>query len=123
MKKHSGNLVLLSILCYKEAMKLADRVYQLLLTVPAGKVTTYKQIGQALGTRGWRAIGQILRCNPNAPKVPCHRVVSSNGTLGGFMGKRTGIEIAKKTELLKSEGIQVVDNKIINFTNVLHLFS
>ncbi len=104
-------------------MKLADRVYEILRTVPTGKVTTYKLIGQALHTRGYQAIGQILRSNANAPTVPCHRVVASDGTVGGFMGKRVGSEIKKKIQLLKSEGIRVQDNKIVDFAAVLYRFS
>ena len=63
-----------------------QRVYDLLISVPAGRVTTYKEIGNALGKDGniYRAIGQALHKNPFAPRVPCHRVVRADGSLGGF---------------------------------------
>lgn len=90
------------------------QVYNLTLKVPKGRVTTYKIIGQKLGTCGYRAIGQILNKNPNVPKVPCHRVVFSDGTLGGY---KFGAN--KKKQLLQKEGIIIRNNKIVNFDKVL----
>ncbi len=87
-------------------------VYDLLSKVPSGKVTTYKEIGNALGKDGniYRAIGQALNKNPFTPIVPCHRVVSSDGSLGGF-----AYGSAAKIRLLEKEGITVVDGKIVDF--------
>lgn len=101
---------------------LASKAYELLRTVPKGRVTTYKALAQALGTRAYRAIGQAMRRNPYAPEVPCHRVVASNGTIGGFMGKRQGEEITKKLALLASEGITVHNNRVVDFENVRFSF-
>ena len=97
---------------------LKDKVYQLLQTVPRGKVTTYKALAQAVGSKAYRRIGQILKVNPDAPRVPCHRVVASDGTIGGFMGSRTGPKIEKKMQLLKKEGIQIRGRKIVGFNEV-----
>lgn len=94
---------------------LAARTYALLKTVPAGRVTTYKALAEALGTHAYRAIGQFMRSNPYAPTIPCHRVVASDGTIGGFMGAKSGKNIQKKIMLLRSEGITIQDNKIVNF--------
>ncbi len=94
---------------------LADRVYSLLKKIPAGKVTTYKDIARALNTKGYQAIGQILKKNPSAPLVPCHRVVKSDGTIGGYCGKTTGKKIMLKKRLLEKEGIKFAGNKIIDF--------
>ena len=69
-----------------------ERTYDLLKKVPKGKVTTYKALAEKLGTKAYRAVGQAMRCNPYAPKVPCHRVVKSDGSIGGFQGS---IEIGK----------------------------
>lgn len=102
--------------------KLSHRVYSLLKTVPKGRVTTYKALGNALRTKGYRAIGQILRRNPYAPTVPCHRVVKKDGSIGGFMGKSQGSTIAKKIALLESEGIVVKMNKIVDFQKKLFSF-
>ncbi len=106
---------------------LATKTYELLKTVPKGRVTTYKALAQKLGTKSYRAIGQFMKHNPYAyeacpeqsRRVPCHRVVASNGTIGGFMGKTNGSEIQKKIALLTKEGVMVDGNKVINFDNVL----
>jgi methylated-DNA-[protein]-cysteine S-methyltransferase len=66
-----------------------------------------------------RAVGQALRCNPYAPVVPCHRVVSSDGSVGGFMGKTSGKSVQKKIALLKSENVIVKDGKIKEFKKSL----
>ena len=86
---------------------LSERVYQALCRVPAGKVATYKSLAVACGTRAYRAVGQILHRNPNAPKVPCHRIVASDGTLGGYAGG-----LPKKIALLEAEGVVIVDQRI-----------
>lgn len=80
--------------------------------VPRGKVTTYKKIGEKLGTKAYRAIGQSLRRNPYAPKVPCHRVIRSDFSIGGFRGKIKGKFVNEKIELLRKEGIKVEKGKI-----------
>lgn len=90
-------------------------VYQLLLQIPEGKTTTYGDLAAALGNPlASRLIGRILGRNPNPITVPCHRVVKSDGTLGGYRG---GID--KKLELLKKEGISISNKLIIeDFQNV-----
>lgn len=102
--------------------KLADRTYELLSKVPKGRVTTYKALAQALGTVAYRAIGQFMRTNPRAPLFPCHRVVASDGSIGGFMGKTNGEEIKKKINLLRKEGVYVNKDKIIDFEKVFYKF-
>jgi len=92
--------------------KLAEQVYQLCKQIPQGKVTTYKEIAMVLEMKGYQAIGQVLRKNPYAPTVPCHRVVKSNGSLGGFKGCVFGKEITEKQRLLKKEGVIITENKI-----------
>ncbi|MDP3954818.1 MAG: MGMT family protein [bacterium] len=80
-----------------------ERVYQLTKRIPRGKVTTYGQLAILLGKPGAaRAVGQVLNKNPFAPKVPCHRVIGTDGNLCGFAkGLRA------KEELLKAEGVEV----------------
>ena len=91
-----------------------QKVYDLLKKVPKGKVTTYKILAEALGTKAYRAVGQAMRCNPYAPKVPCHRVVKSDGSIGGFQGSinPNSRETKKKIRMLKKEGVEVKNNKI-----------
>ena len=91
---------------------LKNKVYDLCLKIPKGRVTTYKEIALALNTKAYQAIGQVLRCNPYAPRVPCHRVIASNGSLSGFKGQTLGKEIEEKVSLLGSEGVRVINGKI-----------
>lgn len=91
-----------------------EKVYALLKKVPKGKVTTYKALAEALGTKAYRAVGQAMRCNPYAPEVPCHRVVSASGSIGGFSGNANprSREVKRKKRMLKREGIKFKNNKI-----------
>ena len=88
------------------------RVYDALRRIPRGKVTTYKLLGDYVGCRCYRAVGQALRQNPFAPGGPCHRVIASDGTLGGFAGRRSGAQLRRKLELLKSEGVRFTRAKL-----------
>lgn len=81
------------------------KVYLALLDVPRGSTISYKELGERIGCRSAQAIGQALKRNPFAPDVPCHRVIASDGSIGGFHGKRSGEMIEKKKALLKSENI------------------
>jgi methylated-DNA-[protein]-cysteine S-methyltransferase len=92
-------------------------VYTLLRQVPSGKITTYKKLADKLKTKGYRAIGKIVGLNPDSPFVPCHRVVKSNATLGGY-----AFGIDKKIALLAAEGIKISDGKIVDFAKKLHSF-
>ncbi len=95
----------------------SEKLYELLCKIPKGKVTTYKELAKKLKTKGYRAVGQIVGANPNAPKVPCHRVVRSDGGLGGYA---FGIE--KKIKILASEGVKIVDGKVSDFEKKLFKF-
>jgi methylated-DNA-[protein]-cysteine S-methyltransferase len=76
--------------------------------IPYGEFRTYKEISESIGTKGYRAVGNALNKNPLPLFIPCHRVVKSNMTIGGFRG---GLEMKK--ELLIREGIKFQGNKII----------
>lgn len=91
-----------------------EDVYDLLQKIPKGKVTTYGDLARALGNHSAsRIIGRILGQNPNPILVPCHRVVMSDGKLGGY---RYGIN--KKKELLEKEGLSFTDEVISDFKNI-----
>ena len=93
----------------------ARRVLKAMLKIPRGKVATYQTIARLAGSsRASRAVGNACNQNPFAPHVPCHRVVASNGMLGGY-----ALGSAKKIALLKSEGIVVRKNKIVDFEKVV----
>lgn len=79
------------------------KVYLALLDVPRGTTISYKQLGEKMGCKSAQAIGQALKRNPFAPHVPCHRVIASDGSIGGFHGQREGEMIDKKMKLLKEE--------------------
>jgi methylated-DNA-[protein]-cysteine S-methyltransferase len=96
--------------------KFQNKVYELCKKVPKGKVTTYKAIAQKMRTKAYRAVGQALNRNPYAPKVPCHRVVSSKGHLHGFA---SGLKA--KAKLLKKEGVEIKNNKV-DLSRVLFRF-
>lgn len=83
------------------------RVYLALLQVPKGQTITYAELGRRIGCRSAQAIGQALKRNPFAPLVPCHRVIRTDGSIGGFYGHTEGAMIDKKVQLLRSEGVTV----------------
>ena len=88
------------------------RVYDALLRVPKGRVTTYGMIAQAIGCRSPRAVGQALKRNPFAPRVPCHRVIGSDMKVGGFRGCRSGAPAACKREMLAAEGVRFRNGRL-----------
>jgi methylated-DNA-[protein]-cysteine S-methyltransferase len=85
-----------------------EKVYAECSKIPKGKVSTYNAIAKKLKSSP-RAVGQALKKNPYAPKVPCHRVIKSDRTLGGYNGIMNN---SKKVQMLKSEGIIIKDNKV-----------
>lgn len=94
--------------------KFQQKVYEIVSEIPKGKVMTYGQIAQKLGCRSAQAVGQALKRNPYAPKVPCHRVVAKDLTLGGFKGVFEGTEINQKRLLLKAEGVLFISENLIH---------
>lgn len=88
----------------------SDAVYAMTSLIPMGKVTTYGAIAKAVGFPGAaRAVGQALGANPNPIVVPCHRVVRSDGVLGGYSG---GEGPTTKAKLLAREGVPVSAGKV-----------
>ena len=80
-----------------------QRVWQAISDIPPGAVRTYGQLAKQLGSAP-RAVGQACGANPIALIIPCHRVVGSGGSLGGFMNAAAGDPITIKRWLLKHEG-------------------
>jgi methylated-DNA-[protein]-cysteine S-methyltransferase len=77
-----------------------DSVFKIVRRIPRGQVLTYKQVAKLAGRpKAYRAVGNILHNNPYWPKVPCHRVIRSDGKVGGWAGGSK-----KKALLLKKEG-------------------
>lgn len=83
-----------------------ERCYQILKRVPGGKVTTYKDLAKAAGSKAYRAVGNVMNKNPYK-NVPCHRVVKSNGEAGGF-----ALGTKEKIKMLRKEGVKIKNGKI-----------
>ena len=89
--------------------KFQQKVYSIIKKIPCGRVASYQSVAIKLGNKkAVRAIGQALNKNPDAPKIPCHRIVYKDGRLGGY---RSGL--AKKKKMLLGEGIQFDNNNRI----------
>ncbi|KAK4108698.1 methylated-DNA--cysteine S-met [Canariomyces notabilis] len=94
-------------------------VWALTCQIPPGSFSTYAILAARLKSSP-RAVGNALRRNPFAPAVPCHRVVATGGTLGGFKGKIArrdgeGITLQEKRTLLRKEGVKfdAVSGKVL----------
>ena len=83
-----------------------QRVYRAVQQVPRGRVTTYRLLAAHLRCGSPRAVGQALRRNPYAPRVPCQRVIAADLTPGGFRGETGGSTVKMKLSLLSSEGVR-----------------
>jgi methylated-DNA-[protein]-cysteine S-methyltransferase len=91
-----------------------EDVYMLLHKIPTGKVSTYGDLAKALGNpSASRAIGRILGENPNPIEVPCHRVVMSDGKVGGY-----AYGTARKRRLLEKEGVSFLNGSVRDFKKV-----
>ncbi len=98
-------------------MNLEHKVYKKLLEVPKGKVTTYSGLAKAVGIKnGQRIIGRIMNKNPYPVLIPCHRVILSNGKVGGYAwGERV------KTKMLAKEGVKIKKGKILD-SDIIYRF-
>lgn len=92
-----------------------EQVWRATSLIPRGKITTYRNIARRIGRPGaYRAVGNALNSNPKAPAVPCHRVVKSDGRLGGYA---RGVKA--KIRLLLAEGIRSEKGRIVDFNKHL----
>ncbi len=86
-----------------KATKFQLKVWTYLKKIPCGSVKNYSQVAKGIGKPlAVRAVANAIGKNPSPPKIPCHRVIRSDGSLGGYSGKG-GIKTKKL--LLKKEGI------------------
>ena len=99
-------------------MKLEEKVYKKLLEVPKGNVTTYGELAKAIGLKnGQRVIGRIMNKNPYPVIVPCHRVIKSDGKIGGYAwGEKV------KAKMLSNEGIKIKNGKILDAKKTIYRF-
>jgi len=90
---------------------ISKRIYELISQIPKGRISTYGILANEAGRpKASRSIGQIMSNNPRPVLIPCHRIVYSNGRIGGYIG---GVKL--KIKLLASEGIIVKDGKVLDF--------
>jgi len=87
-----------------------EKVYALTRTIPRGKVATYGQLAALAGSPGAaRAVGGVMRTNPDIPKTPCHRVVAADGSLTGYSA---GHGVSTKKKMLLDEGVAFKGTKV-----------
>jgi len=83
----------------KRPKSFKERVLEIVKNIPRGRILTYKQVAEKIGkSNAYQAVGNVLNNNYD-PKIPCHRVIRSDGKIGGFNSGP-----AKKITLLKKEG-------------------
>ena len=86
-----------------------EKVYSVVKLIPRGQVLTYQEVAKLAGyPRAYRAVGNALHVNPDLKTIPCHRVICSNGQVGGYFYGTN-----KKTFLLKREGVVIKKGRVI----------
>jgi O-6-methylguanine DNA methyltransferase len=98
------------------AKNFQEEVLNLVKQIPEGKVTTYGEIAREItgSVRAARAVAQAVAKNPYPLIIPCHRVVRSNGDVGGY-----SLGVDKKIRLLRAEGVVIKGRKVVNFEKIL----
>lgn len=104
------------MITYKEDISFFQKVYEVVKLIPYGRATSYGAIASYLGSRGSsRMVGWAMNASHVQPGIPAHRVVNRNGELTGkihFGGSNV------MQQLLESEGIEVLDDKIVHFQKI-----
>lgn len=102
-------------------LKFSSVILARLEEIPRGRVTTYGLLARAAGrAEAARAAGAAVGRNPDAPRVPCHRVIRSDGRLGGYSGQGG---IKTKIRLLRREGLVIKGGRVENFKKFLYTFN
>lgn len=85
-----------------------EKVFKIVKKIPKGDFLTYKMVAEMAGSpRAWRVVGNILNKNPDPKTIPCHRVIRSDGGIGGF---KYGTK--RKIALLKQEGVLIKNRRV-----------
>lgn len=92
----------------------AEKLYAAVKRIPPGRISTYIEASRAAGIKSPRHTGRLLSKNPCIGKIPCHRIVRSDGSVGGYSGEggKDG-----KINILRSEGIEFEGDVIKNFSD------
>jgi methylated-DNA-[protein]-cysteine S-methyltransferase len=92
-----------------------ERCYALLRQIPEGRVSSYREIAHALDSKAYRAVGNAMNKNPYpTEEYPCHRVVKSDGTIGGYA---YGTE--EKIKRLEDECLTITEGRVVDFDKIL----
>ncbi|MES2439446.1 MAG: MGMT family protein [Verrucomicrobiota bacterium] len=83
-------------------------VHEAVRLIPEGKVSSYACIATRIRRGSARTVGTALRHAPDDPGIPCHRVICSDGRVGGFGGEMAGPHVARKERLLRKEGVPFI---------------
>ncbi|HIH19866.1 TPA: MGMT family protein [Candidatus Micrarchaeota archaeon] len=98
--------------------QLQKDVFKATAKIPRGKISTYALVAEAIGKpRAARAVGNALNKSSGMPSCPCHRVVKSDGSVGGFTGGTR-----RKIFLLRKEGLEITSGNVSGFENHLYKF-
>ncbi|MCC7543565.1 MGMT family protein [bacterium] len=85
-------------------------VWSEIAKIPKGSVITYKQLAERVGKpRAYRAVAAACGANPTPGPIPCHRVIASDGSIGGYSGPGG---IVAKRQLLEAEGVHIPQNRV-----------
>ncbi len=88
-------------------MDFNQKIYNLLLKIPKGKVSSYKALAEKLNSKAYRSVGNALNKNKHPNTYPCYKIINSSGKLGGYS---KGLKL--KIKKLKADGIKINSNKI-----------
>ncbi len=98
-------------------MKTKKKIYHIVSKIPKGKVLTYKRVAELAGITNARVVGFAMRANKDTQKVPCHRVVGSDGKLKGYAFGG----IKEKKDILLKEGVTFLNETIIDLKKHLYI--
>ena len=98
-------------------MNFNNRCYKILHLIPKGKISTYKEIAEALNTKAYRAVGNAMAKNQNLITTPCHRIIKSDGSVGGY-----ALGSTKKIMLLKKEGVSIKNGRVVDYEKFIYSF-
>ncbi len=111
-----GNIIVIKF-CKGDQMNTFERIYNVVRTIPKGKVATYGLVALLAGNPRWsRDVGYALHSNPEPIKIPCHRVVTKDGALSKAFA--FGGENMQRT-LLAEEGIEFLDDGRVDMSRFL----
>lgn len=109
-------------LSFEGLSEFCKEVLKLTMKIPKGRVLSYGELSKLLNTRAYRAIGKALANNPFPIIIPCHRVIKSDRSLGGYIGGKKLKEI-----LLRIEGVEIVNGRVkekhlLSSSELIHRF-